>query len=99
MPNALATADGTSDGSVSGASSTHQMPSLKESIKSVAAWIAKRVLPLPPAPVSVTRRVFDNNCLICDSSRVRPTKLEIGIGRFVTCAANEGISETDCLIQ
>ena len=39
-------------------SGTHQMPSWNESAASAAAWIARRVLPVPPGPVSVTSRAL-----------------------------------------
>ena len=48
--------DGTSTGSVIGASSTRKTPCSKSPTRSAATWRLRRVLPVPPGPVSVTRR-------------------------------------------
>ncbi len=59
--------------SASGASSTHQTPSGKRSSVSAAACAASRVLPHPPAPVSVRSRVSpsDPGELLRARARVR----------------------------
>jgi hypothetical protein len=56
MLRTLATAWGTSQGSETGASSTHYTPSSKRAVASSATAEARRVLPMPPGPVSVTVR-------------------------------------------
>src|SRR5215208_2456292 len=82
-PTAEATACGTRSGSESGASSTHHTPSSKQSTISVASTRAKRVLPEPPAPVRVSRRVLSANTPLSSAiSRSRPTKLVSCRGRL-----------------
>ena len=54
-PSACATAWGTRSGSESGASSISHTPSSKEAATPMATARARRVLPDPPGPVSVTR--------------------------------------------
>ena len=53
---AAAISSGTSSGSRSGARPTKTTPSTNRSVSSCAAWMASRVLPVPPGPVSVTSR-------------------------------------------
>jgi len=49
---------------------------------------ASRVLPQPPAPVSVSRRVAPSNATTSVISSARPTKLVSGLGRFVRRAGS-----------
>ena len=55
-PSARAVSSSTSSGSRSAASGTQKTPSGKASAASPAACRARRVLPVPPGPVSVSRR-------------------------------------------
>ena len=55
-PSALAVVAGTTAGSRSAASGTHHNPSGNSSAASATACSASRVFPVPPGPVSVTRR-------------------------------------------
>ena len=48
-------------GSRSGASGTQKTPSGKRSDASAAAWSASRVFPVPPGPVSVSKRVSSSS--------------------------------------
>src|SRR5438874_6936912 len=57
MPSASATAWRTRVGSAIAASSTNHTPSANASCTAAPAWSARRVLPTPPAPVRVSRRV------------------------------------------
>ena len=80
---ASATARGTSDGSLTGASSTSQTPSPRSSSTSAAAWRARRVFPDPPAPVSVTRRPVPSSPTTSASSSTRPTNGLSEAGRLL----------------
>ena len=81
-PSAAPTACGTSAGSVKDASSTHQTPSSKSDSSPAAASSASRVLPAPPEPVSVSRRVSPSSRLTSAISRSRPMKLVSWSGRL-----------------
>ena len=56
----------------SDASSTYQTPSGWRSLRSAAIWSARRVLPQPPEPVSVTSRFASSSSPTSRSSLVRP---------------------------
>lgn len=58
-----------------GARSTYHAPSPNSGASCVASWIASRVLPTPPAPVSVTSRWFVSRLAISTDSVSRPMKL------------------------
>src|SRR3712207_8661810 len=49
--------------------------------RSPAIFRVRRVLPAPPAPVRVSRRVIESNRLTSSISRSRPTKLVREAGR------------------
>ena len=70
---------GTSAGSRTAANGTKCTPSGKAPIR-LASSIASRVLPQPPGPVSVSRRVRSSRPRACASSLSRPTKLVDGRG-------------------
>ena len=71
-----------SAGSASGARSTKTTPSRKRSMSSPATAVATRVLPLPPAPVRVSRRTSSSRSISLRraTSRLRPTRRVGGIG-------------------
>ena len=56
-PSVDATTWTSDSGSVAAASSQSHAPSEKRLASSAATWSARRVLPTPPTPVIVTRRV------------------------------------------
>ena len=87
--SAVASALGRRSGSRTGAMSTNHTPFVKRSTPSAAACRASRVLPLPPEPESVSKRVRDSNCLISASSVSRPIKLVSCSGRLWANALNE----------
>ncbi len=82
-PNANAVVCGTSRGSRIGASSTNHTPSANWSNISLATWIERRVLPVPPGPISVSKRVFSKSLFASVSSFSRPTKLVNWMGRLL----------------
>ena len=69
-------------GSASGARSTNHTPSGKPSSTCRATSSASRVLPHPPAPVSVNSRVDGSSRASSAISRWRPMKLVSGAGRL-----------------
>jgi hypothetical protein len=69
-------------GSVTAASSKNQTPLGNSSARSAATSTARRVLPTPPAPVSVTRRCARSAASISAISDSRPTKLVAAGRRF-----------------
>ena len=88
--HAAAPAAATTSGSLAGASSTSQTPSGKSWARSTATWMARRVLPTPPTPVSVTRRRDRIRSTTLRSQLARPMKLVEGTGevarpRLRTC--------------
>ena len=87
-PRAAATAWGARAGSARGASSTSHTPSGYAGSTSAAARRARRVLPTPPAPVSVTRRWAPSSAATAASSRSRPTKLVSCRGRLFGSASS-----------
>ena len=74
----------TSDGSVIGARSTNQTPSGNAGPSAVPASSARRVLPLPPGPVSVSRLTSSrsSSAVTAASSRSRPTSASRRSGRL-----------------
>ena len=86
---------GTSNGSWTGASGANQTPSGKPRATSAAALTANRVLPTPPLPVSVSRRVVVSSRLTSCSSWRRPTKLVGSTGSFGVRALAAGVFTTD----
>ena len=92
--SAWATAYPTSEPSVSSARSTCRTPSAKTRRSSPATRTATRVLPVPPAPVSVTRRLPESSRLTCATSRWRPTKLVNSATRWPV-----GRRGTPCLLS
>ena len=103
IPSARATARTTCASSVRAANSTHQTPWAKRSIRSVATWIARRVLPLPPAPLRVSRRAAwgagVSSRFTAVIAAVRPTKLVSGMGKLVILAAAPPSAPACCLIH
>src|SRR6266571_4163405 len=82
---ASSTAPGSSAGSRSDANSTSQAPSRPTSPPAssrVTASSARRVLPVPPGPTSVTSRPRPSSFRTWAISSSRPTKLVSGAGRF-----------------
>src|SRR5215212_1240041 len=79
---ASATALGTSASSESGANSTSHTPSGYASRRSRDTSRARRVLPEPPAPVSVSSLLISSSRLTSSISRSRPMKLLLGAGRL-----------------
>jgi hypothetical protein len=65
-----------------GASSTNQTPSGYKRLLSRPARRATLVLPTPPVPVSVSRRVEDIARLMSESPWRRPTKLVSSTGKL-----------------
>ena len=82
-PTACDALSSTSAGSRSGARGTHQTPSGYPSDARPAACAARRVFPVPPGPVSVSRRVPSSRATTSASSRSRPRNGVVGTGRFV----------------
>ena len=84
-PTTCAAVSSTSVESRRGASGTHQIPSGKESDASAAACSASRVFPVPPGPVSVSRRASSRarSASTSPSSLSLPKKAVAGTGRFV----------------
>ena len=88
-PNTRAISGAISAPSATAANSTHHTPSGTSLKVSAASCMAKRVLPQPPAPVSVTSRCCRIACSNCCNSSTRPTKLDRRTGRLVGSAPNE----------
>ncbi len=83
-PSVCAIVSSTNEASRSDPSPTQKTPALYEGTRLVAASTASRVLPEPPGPVSVSRRVPPwSSRTISWSSRSLPTKELAGRGRFV----------------
>src|SRR6266700_613407 len=81
-PRDEATCCGTSIGSVREANSTHQTPCSYSARRVLATCKARRVLPEPPAPVRVRKRVVERRLLSSITARSRPMKLLNWIGRL-----------------
>jgi hypothetical protein len=100
--SAAATAGTGSAPAGSGASSTHQTPSGNRAAAGgssvacaapAAASRARRVLPTPPGPVSVTRRARPSSAPTSARSRARPTKPDSAAGTLCAdapCAGSGG---------
>ena len=91
-----AIASRTSSGSSIPSRRTSHAPSAKEAARRRAVSMARRVLPAPPGPVSVTSADSSSRRSSVSSSRSRPTKLVSRLGRFPTgpsAAASGGKSE------
>ena len=82
MPSAVATASGTAAGSPTAASSVTNTPSWNVNADRAANSNARRVLPTPPTPVSVTNRCALSAVSSSARSASRPTKLVVGGRRF-----------------
>jgi hypothetical protein len=82
-PTATAIVAGTRLGSDTDQKSTTHTPSLKRGRSRRATAIARRVLPIPPAPVRVTRRWFAARSSTSRNSLSLPISSESGPGRFV----------------
>ena len=80
--NTAATAAGNRCASPNPPSSTSQTPSGKRSKSPAATSKARRVLPVPPGPVSVTRRNWSNRARTAAISAWRPMKLLNKTGRL-----------------
>ena len=80
--NTAATASSTPATSRTGASSASHAPSANRGATWAAARNPSRVLPTPPAPVSVTTRARPSAATVCSSSRSRPMNELTGTGRF-----------------
>ncbi len=74
---------GTSWGSVTEDRSTKNTPSGNRPMRRLAACTANRVLPVPPGPVSVTRRLRSTSSVTRPTSRSRPTNDVNSAGRLV----------------
>jgi len=81
-PHAAPTVGATCSGRVSGASSASHTPSVYRSSRREPTSMARRVLPHPPTPTSVTSRWRVTRVAISLLSGARPTKLEIAVGRL-----------------
>src|SRR6266851_3867098 len=73
-PSASATATCASAGSTTGESSHVNTPAGKRLATRKATFKARRVLPMPGAPITVTSRLRNNRRSTSSSSRDRPTK-------------------------
>ncbi len=87
-PSALATAAGTSAGSVTGDRSTKQEPSRYWGSRSVATRRASRDFPDPPGPVRVSRRVRPRSRSTSAISSSRPTNEVSCGGRLLGLASS-----------
>ena len=83
MRSAFATVCNTSAGSLRDANETNHTPSWKPSMTSEAAWHASLVLPQPPAPVKVSRRVSLSSPNISTISLDRPTNEDSSLGKLL----------------
>ena len=68
---------------------TKKTPSVNSETDSAASCRLKRVLPVPPGPVSVSSRVVASRRLASATSRARPTKLVSWVGRLFGVASRE----------
>ena len=80
-PSAATIDDPTRSGSLMASSGTNQTPSGKTPAALRASSTARLVLPVPPAPRRVTRRLSASSRSSSASSRSRPTKLVIRGGK------------------
>ena len=72
-PSVAATTCASSSASAAVASSHSHAPSAKRGAMSSATWIAIRLFPTPPTPVTVTSREASNASAIASRSTARPT--------------------------
>ena len=89
-PRTAAAAGATAAGSVTPASSTSQAPPECRSRRRAAAATARRVLPTPPGPINVTKRLEPIALSTCSSSVLRPRKLLSGSGRLPGSEGDDG---------
>ena len=82
MPSTSAQSEATRSASFSGARSTNHTPSSKASSCCCAKRSARRVLPQPPMPVSVSSRVDASSRARSASAASRPMKRVRGSGRL-----------------
>ena len=95
-PSALATAAGTSAGSVTGDRSTKQEPSRNRGSSSAATRRASRDFPDPPGPVRVSRRVWPRSRSTSAISSSRPTNEVSCSGRLLGLASSvRGAGKSD----
>ena len=83
-PSTSATVAATRSASLSGARSANHTPSPVPSSSPAATCSASRVLPAPPAPVSVTSRDPPTSSRTAASSASRPMKLDTGAGKLLS---------------
>ena len=96
-PRTAAAAGATAAGSVTPASSTNQAPPECWSRRRAAAATARRVLPTPPGPINVTKRLDSIASSTCSSSVLRPRKLLSGSGRLpISDGIADGRAGTGC---
>ena len=79
----------TASGSVTGASSHNHAPSGNSATSSAATWSARRVLPTPPTPVSVTSGDHARTPTTFAISVSRPTNVVAWRGRFPGSASSD----------
>ena len=88
-PSVAAIVDGTRAGSLIGSSGTKNTPSRNWSATSAATCSDNRVLPVPPGPVRVRRRLAARSRPASATSRRRPMKLVSWVGRLLRTASSE----------
>jgi hypothetical protein len=81
-PMVRATVTGTTTGSATGAKSTYHTASWNSLTNWPESSTARRVLPAPPVPVSVTNRFSSSSRCISSICPARPTKLVNSAGRL-----------------
>ena len=79
----------TSDGSTKGANSTSQTPSSNCSDRSAATWRQRRDFPLPPLPVSVSKRALLRRVFTSADSFSRPMNDVNCSGRLFGAASRD----------
>ena len=90
-PNVVAILDATRPGSRTGSSGHEPVPSAYSWATLAASCSDRRVLPVPPGPVSVSRRVVASSSAPPASSASRPTKLVSCVGRLFGRLSSERI--------
>ena len=88
-PSVRAIRGATSIGSRIGSRGTKKTPSGKSSEARAANWSDSRVLPVPPGPVSVSRRVVVSRRAASASSSSRPMNVVSWVGRLFGRASSE----------
>ena len=94
-PSVEAIVAATNEGSLIGASPMKQVASSPASLSAIATCNAVCVLPMPPAPVSVTIRCSRTILAISSSSVSRPTKLVSASGRVAILVSGHGPTATE----